>query len=57
MTIKRAAGRVAGEPGRGYVLFGYPTPGDCRKWFERWFATEEAACKYADKRGWPIEAT
>jgi len=53
MTLKRA--RKAGQDGKGFVLSGFPTPDNLQDWFERWFPTEEAAGRYAGKKGWAVE--
>jgi hypothetical protein len=40
--------------GKGFVMFG-AINGDLSKWFERWFATEELAKKFAARKGWVVE--
>lgn len=49
MTIERAKSK---NENRGYILFGFKD--EKYGWFERWYKTEEAARKYAAKKGWPV---
>ena len=55
MEIKKAAKTKKDAEAKGYILFGNIGTKEEWNWFERWYATEEAALKYANKRGWVIE--
>lgn len=51
MTIERTKTRD-GHFGRGIVMYGFFETEEREGWFERWFATLDAAMAYAQKRGW-----
>ena len=59
MTITKTRKRVKScgfgtvIDGEGWVMYG--TNPQTGKWFERWFATEEAARTYAVKRHWSLK--
>ena len=55
MEIKKSSKTKKDTKAKGYILFGNIGTKEEWNWFERWYATEEAALKYANKKGWTIK--
>jgi len=57
MALHPTVGRTRGTNGKSFVMYGFPIVGEDGNgvgWFERYYPTEEAARKFAAKRGWII---
>ena len=56
MTLARAnRKRTDGPPAKGFVLYGNVEDGDTRRWFERWFPSQQSAEDHAGRKGWLVE--
>ena len=56
MTITKTT-LTKGGKGSGYVMFGNTGTEEKRKWFERWYPTEDKAMAFAVKKGWEYKLT